>query len=167
MLTHNITSFIFGKLMFTEAPPTAESFTATTTRENPTAQSAHNHVLKPADRQDVHALRPRTAEGHTTNAHTRARPPGKVVFTVADCVGAVLPHLPLSAGVSITMGLTGWMERGGGSAPLATVFSASFRSVRVTPCQHSKDGPHQSHISCSLSELGPELPPPRRMLFNS
>lgn len=62
---------------------------------------------------------------------------------MTDWFGAVHPHLPLSAGVSVTMGLTGWMVRGGGSALLATVFSASFRSVRVTPCQYNENGSHK------------------------
>ena len=56
--------------------------------------------------------------------------------TVSDtCPFAFQPHSPLSAGVRVTMGLTGWMLRGGGSAALGTLFSASFKSVKVTPCQ--------------------------------
>lgn len=69
----------------------------------------------------------------------------------------VPPHLPLSAGVSVTMGLTGWMVRGGGSVLLATVFSASFRSVRVTPCQHSDNGSHQLRNNCSGLSEGSQL----------
>lgn len=46
------------------------------------------------------------------------------------------PHSPLSAGVTVTMGLTGWMVRGGAteSDTLPKFFSASFTSVSVTPC---------------------------------
>lgn len=46
----------------------------------------------------------------------------------------------------MTIGLTGWMLRSGGSAALGTVFSASFKSVRVTPCQHTAK--QNSHFIC-------------------
>lgn len=53
-------------------------------------------------------------------------------FWVLSC----LCHSPLSAVVMVTRGLTGWMVRGKESPDLATHFSASLRSVRVTPCMH-------------------------------
>lgn len=62
-------------------------------------------------------------------------------------------HSPLSAGVIVTMGLTGWMLRAGGSAALATVFSASFRSVRVTPCQHRAQTIHSEDKCYTHSQL--------------